>query len=382
MKKILIVLMLIFPVTLLAQNVSYIVKGKVGNVNAPAKVYLGYKNAPASFMDSAVIKNGQFEFKGTINEPVQATLVLSYAGAGPRSWPAQSIVFYLESGNINISSPDSLVHAIITGANINSDNEKLKDTLKATDKKMAALLAEYSTLPVDKKKDKAFIAGFMKDYIKRQKIIILEQSLVEADFIKKNPNSIVSLNAIKMVAKYIPESSKYSILAPLFNSLSPDVKNMADGKAYAKELERMKVIAVGSMAPQFTQKDPDGKPIKLSSFQGKYVLVDFWASWCTACRAENPNVVKAYNKYHDKGLEILGVSLDNEKSKDAWLAAIQKDGLIWNHVSDLKGWKNEVAAMYSISSIPQNVLLDKTGKIIGKNLRGEELNKKLEEIFK
>jgi peroxiredoxin len=236
-------------------------------------------------------------------------------------------------------------------------------------------MSEYKALPGDKQRDNDVIAGYQK----RQNVIIEEQNQVEADFIKKNPNSIVSLNAIKVIGGSIPD---YAVVAPLFNSLSPDVKNTLAGKEYAKGLEKMKATAICSMAPQFTQNDPDGKPIKLSSFQGKYVLVDFWASWCGQCRTENPNVVKAYNKYHDKGLEILGVSLDDEKGKEAWLEAIKKDGLIWNQVSELKGWMNEAAELYGVKAIPQNVLLDKTGKIIAKNLRGEALNKELEEIFK
>ena len=187
MKKNLIGLMLMFPVSLLAQNVSYTLKGKIGNLNAPAKVYLGYVNATASFVDSTAIANGQFEFKGTIKAPAKATMVLSYTGAGPRSRPAESINFYLEPGLINISSPDSLKNAIVKGAKINSDNDKLNQALSLTNEKLAALSAEYGALPVDKRKDKAFIANFMADYIKRQKVIIAEQNQIKTDFIRKYP---------------------------------------------------------------------------------------------------------------------------------------------------------------------------------------------------
>jgi peroxiredoxin len=141
------------------------------------------------------------------------------------------------------------------------------------------------------------------------------------------------------------------------------------------------MTAIGKNAPDFEQADTSGNMVKLSGFRGKYLLLDFWASWCGPCRAENPNVVKAYQKYHDRGFTILGVSLDQPGKKEAWLKAIHQDGLTWTHVSDLQFWNNAVAKMYGIRSIPQNFLLDKDGKIIATNIRAEELNKKLSEIF-
>ncbi|MEO7313389.1 MAG: TlpA disulfide reductase family protein, partial [Chitinophagaceae bacterium] len=143
--------------------------------------------------------------------------------------------------------------------------------------------------------------------------------------------------------------------------------------------DAIKNTSPGAMALNFTQNDTNGKPISLSSFKGKYLLIDFWASWCAPCRAENPNVVKAYNAYKTKGFEILGISLDDNKAD--WLAAIKKDNLTWIQVSDLKGWQNRVAEQYGVQSIPTNFLLDKDGNIIATNLRGESLENKLQEIM-
>ena len=145
------------------------------------------------------------------------------------------------------------------------------------------------------------------------------------------------------------------------------------------QIAQMKSFVVGGQAPDFTQSTPEGGEMSLSDLRGKIVLVDFWASWCGPCRRENPNVVRMYNKYKDKGFDILGVSLD--KTHDRWLQAIEQDGLTWHHVSDLKGWSNEVAQSYGVRSIPHTILVDQEGRILARNLRGEALERKLEELF-
>jgi peroxiredoxin len=197
----------------------------------------------------------------------------------------------------------------------------------------------------------------------------------QKDFILKNGKSVV--------APYLVMRMPYMFNLQELENIEKTLDTSLNRSDYVKELKKrvevLKAVQPGMTAPEFTLNDTAGKPVTLNSFRGKVLLVDFWASWCGPCRHENPNVVKAFNEFKDKGFDVLGVSLDDDKGK--WIEAIKKDKLTWTHVSDLKGWQNEVSGLYGVMSIPSNFLINSDGKIIATDLRGDDLRAKLTELF-
>ncbi|HZY38751.1 MAG TPA: TlpA disulfide reductase family protein [Mucilaginibacter sp.] len=373
MKKLAFITLLSLPALAFAQQ-KYSLTGSVSSTyNAPAKVYLEYRLKNKTIKDSVVLQNGKFQFAGTIDnaDPVSGFLVLNPKGTGPNTNDYKSV--YLETGAITVTSPDSLNNAKVEGTKTNAANAEYDALMKPVNDDYDALQKKQDAATPDQQKSD----DFAKENDKTEKAIEAREAGLNKKFINDHPDSYLSLNVLESFAY----SADYVDIAPLYNNLSDAVKKTEAGKKFGERLPVLKAVAIGATAPEFAEVDTSGKMVSLSSFRGKYVLIDFWASWCGPCRHENPNVVKAFNHYKGQNFTIIGVSLDRPGAKDKWLAAIHKDGLAWTHVSDLKFWDSKTAALYAVRGIPQNFLLDPNGKIIAKNLRGDDLENKLEELF-
>lgn len=366
LKRTIILALSLSPFLGFSQSADYKIEGKVNpRYNGRfIKLYYTPDNA-AKIIDSTVITKGGFTFQGKIDRPALAKVTL---GTEDKD---DGIDLFMAPGTTNLIAKDSIRFAKISGTRLAESYEQLAKTTRPLDNKFISGLMACQNMPEGEAK-KAYItkllAGF--DSYSQQKREAIHQ------FATENPDSYVSLYFLD---KNSPgRLLNYEATYPYFAKLSNALRETALGKELGERLMTAKGTLTGGQFKDFVSTTPDGKSLSLKEVidQHKYTLVDFWASWCGPCRKENPNVVKTFNAFKDKGFTVLSVSLDDDGAK--WKAAIEKDGMPWYHVSSLKGWKEPAAALYNIRAIPQNVLVDSNGKIVATNLRAETLYNKME----
>lgn len=358
MKRLL--LLLLVPFSAMAQNdKGYTIKGNIAGLKDSTLVYLA--NSAGNPLAQAYARGGKFQLMGKVeNEDVYQLSFIGY----PDSYEV-----FLGNENVVVSGQATALRSLSVSGSPSAQD---------------FILYQKRFNPLKEKLNKNVgLANQVQDAKKRDSLVNqVNKTVTEIQaqidrFVTEKPGSPVTPFILYITNQL---SSDPALLEQRYEQLTASAKNNPYAKALGDLVAASRFGAIGSEAPDFTQNNVEGVPVSLTSFKGKYVLIDFWASWCGPCRRENPNVVAAYQAFKDKNFTVLGVSLDNDKQK--WIDAIKADNLDWPHVSDLAYWNNAVAKLYRVSSIPQNYLIDPQGKIVAKNLRGEELHQVLSQVLK
>jgi peroxiredoxin len=361
MIKLNILILLVLVMNACKQNDKATISGTIKNIGTGDIYFI--KSGDDKIIDTVKVSNDKFTHELKLTEPT--VYMINF---GPNQQPAFAI---LEPGSTTVNYEMNVLNSLQIKGGKEQDVYNNFITECAMDFNSMDSLGKVAE---SNKDNMELIAQLQQEFFRMDSIVKIKQKA----FVEKNPKSIASAFLAVNYLSQTPDKT-FEEVNKVYESLDKKIQETYYGKKIAEMANQLRSTSLGQKAPEFTLNDVNDKPVALSSFKGKVTLVDFWASWCGPCRKENPAVVAAYNKFHEKGFEILGVSLDDNKSN--WESAIKKDNLMWTQVSDLKGWDSKVAQLYGVQSIPTNFLLDKEGKIIAKDLRGEALEQKLSEIF-
>ena len=357
----------LLPLLAVAQKPFSIV-GDVKPFKNGDKIFLSYKENGKQYIDSTIVNNGCFKFTGQVS-----SLGIGYVCRNDNPLTADilhdAVHIYIEPGDILVSTQDSLKYAAIEGTSLNKDNTELELALRPLTKKYGIITDKYDALTPQQQADVMFT-----DPINVATNAILKQmEPIKFAFIKSHPDSYVSLLTLDRMVNH----ADLSPVVDAYNSLSVTNKTSEVGKAMGATINSAKRSQIGVMAADFELTTSTGKKVKLADYKGKYLLIDFWASWCLPCRQENPNVVAAFKKYNDKNFSVLSISIDDEHGRKAWLQAIKTDKLPWTQAVDTYKPGVSIKELYGVTTIPANVLIDPTGKIVAKNIKGLELHQTL-----
>ncbi|MFA6275701.1 MAG: AhpC/TSA family protein [Pedobacter sp.] len=353
-----IILFLFITSSFTASAQKFTILGTVTGLKDSTWIFLR-KATPEVKLDSSLIVNGKFTLKGNIDEKAVEMIIYT---ASYKDYT----MLWVEPKEIRVTlKAGEFKKAITVGSKTQTEADVLRSNLSVIDRLQDSLTKSL------KGKNGAESAAIW-DKIKATRN---EEQKVYQNYVKDNPNSLIAANILQVYASSWGKEKTRE----LYQNISAEQKSSKFGKAVSEYLTLNKEIKIGNKFEDFEQENVNGKKIKLSTIKGKYILLEFWASWCGPCRGENPNLVNTYNTYKNKGFEILGVSADDNKAD--WLKAIKDDKLPWENVSDLKGDRNLAVVIYGINSFPTNYLIDEKGIIIAKNLRGDELKKKLAELL-